>query len=717
MSKSNIDIKESKKGSLHKHLGVSKDKKIPASKLAIKKTDSPAIRKKKQFAINARKWKHEDGGYLDSMGMGSWLVGAGEGALGGAAFGPIGIAAGATLGLAKGIMGDIGQNKQKKAQEDAQRQQMEQAIGQQRLEGSRQVSNIPTFPLGGDVNLIGQNLGLGYKLYPWGGTPSWDPNERPMHNMYELGGNINEVSDLKGYSYNLMANGGSLAELPSWYRSNALSMAKGGHMPEGNATLKEAKEFEKMYPKEMAFGMQTEYEHTGNKKLAMRIAADHIKDSIKINQGGEPDYYQKLQQAGISDELNKMPQMKGGGFLKPAKAAEMLKDGKIHGKPITERQRKYFQAIAHGWKPDKKMGGGPMDMQQGGDINKLIYNKENILKADPIISGMEKTRSNQWDEFDSLVNDKYESLVGRIPYDIKDKSTFKIIDIEEGKPGIRHGAKINKQILADLSKAAAKEKVPLMDALETSMRESGIGSYSGYSKSRQAEGLNPEVVMAGWSSRYIKGMPDSYDQYLLKRNLVPKDLIYKDFNGYGVNSALDEQWYLSNLDKYKSYLNDFKQDSTLNEPFRKEMRYLKDNTGQKYNPGEGDREQKLARERKVIMANPQLYNYADSVYNANKVYGGSVLMDSYALGGGLHKLPETGRILDRTTTSGNMDNGTSNNDNVVTEYKGGGTHAENSNGGIQIGQKARVEEGEVRFDDPDGDSSYIFSNRIPYNRK
>lgn len=52
--------------------------------------------------------------------------------------------------------------------------------------------------------------------------------------------------------------------------------------------------------------------------------------------------------------------------------------------------------------------------------------------------------------------------------------------------------------------------------------------------------------------------------------------------------------------------------------------------------------------------------------------------------------------------------------NPVTEYKGGGTHKQNPNGGIQVGQKARVEEGEIRVDFDEG--SYIFSNRIPYNK-
>ncbi len=54
--KSGINIKPSHKGLLHKDLGVAKGKKIPSSKLAIKSTDSPAVKKRKQFAINAKKW-------------------------------------------------------------------------------------------------------------------------------------------------------------------------------------------------------------------------------------------------------------------------------------------------------------------------------------------------------------------------------------------------------------------------------------------------------------------------------------------------------------------------------------------------------------------------------------------------------------------------------------------------------------------------------------
>lgn len=51
-----IKIKASKQGSLRAATKTKKGSKIPASKLAIKSTDSPAMKRKKQFAINAKKW-------------------------------------------------------------------------------------------------------------------------------------------------------------------------------------------------------------------------------------------------------------------------------------------------------------------------------------------------------------------------------------------------------------------------------------------------------------------------------------------------------------------------------------------------------------------------------------------------------------------------------------------------------------------------------------
>lgn len=121
--------------------------------------------------------------------------------------------------------------------------------------------------------------------------------------------------------------------------TNIPTMKKGGKLPEGNATLAEAKEYLKMFPQEMAMGEEVEYEHTGNKKLAQRIAADHIKDFLKMS--GTPGYYTALKQSGISDELNKMKKggyfeyKNGGAYIKPeykAKYDKWIKKHSLGGK-------------------------------------------------------------------------------------------------------------------------------------------------------------------------------------------------------------------------------------------------------------------------------------------------------------------------------------------------------------------------------------------------
>lgn len=56
--KSGIKIKKSKQGSLRRSTGTKKGKKIPVSKLRrLKKSGTPAQKKKANFALNARKWK------------------------------------------------------------------------------------------------------------------------------------------------------------------------------------------------------------------------------------------------------------------------------------------------------------------------------------------------------------------------------------------------------------------------------------------------------------------------------------------------------------------------------------------------------------------------------------------------------------------------------------------------------------------------------------
>ena len=126
--------------------------------------------------------------------------------------------------------------------------------------------------------------------------------------------------------------------------SNTPTFKKGGHLPEGRATLAEAKAFIKAFPDEMKMGEEVEYEHTGNQKLAQRIAADHVKDYLKMT--GTPGYYSAMKEAGISDELNKMAnggvfEYKNGGiYIKPENKGKFTSWAKKHGMSVKEAARK-----------------------------------------------------------------------------------------------------------------------------------------------------------------------------------------------------------------------------------------------------------------------------------------------------------------------------------------------------------------------------------------
>lgn len=55
--RSPIRIKKSRQGSLRRIAGVKKGQKIPVSTLRrLKRSSNPSVRKKANFALNARKW-------------------------------------------------------------------------------------------------------------------------------------------------------------------------------------------------------------------------------------------------------------------------------------------------------------------------------------------------------------------------------------------------------------------------------------------------------------------------------------------------------------------------------------------------------------------------------------------------------------------------------------------------------------------------------------
>ena len=254
------------------------------------------------------------------------------------------------------------------------------------------------------------------------------------------------------------------------------------------------------------------------------------------------------------------------------------------------------------------------------DISKYIYNKDQF--KDPIIQGMDKYKQYKTLQY-RTGTDRYENIQKQLNpvTTLSNLDRFIIKDTENNKPGIRNNAKVYKQVVSDLAKAAAKEQVPLMDALTNSLRESGLGSATGVWKDNNNANrvvYVPQQIMQSWSSNNQKGAPMSYEEFIINKNLVSPDKVIKNKFGYSVDpQSIDQDEYMSHGDKYNEYLDSFKPDEDFKQPFIKDIRFLKTHTGQAYNSGEKDRLAKIEKERQVIVNNPNLYNYADSVYKAN----------------------------------------------------------------------------------------------------
>lgn len=154
---SGIYIKKSKRGSLRKAMHAKEGQKLSVSEMEKRKKNAgPAMKKKLQFAINARKWKHEYGGLVDEMNIPQYsfggiltdaVMGAGTGALTG---GPIGALLGGFQGLIKGVTGEIQQDSIERQQKIKDDRLSAQANFDLMMNGNKKLNPfMPTFANGG----------------------------------------------------------------------------------------------------------------------------------------------------------------------------------------------------------------------------------------------------------------------------------------------------------------------------------------------------------------------------------------------------------------------------------------------------------------------------------------------------------------------------------------------------------------------------------------
>ncbi len=237
-----IHIKKSKRGSLHKALGIPEGEKIPASKLKDQPGDSPAMKKKKNFARNARKWGAE--------------------------------------GLS--------------------------------LEGDPTKPALPSFPVYKTQAEVDAANTFARDFSKRRNTVN--PNEayvaqKPGDPMVQF-----KTPDGEPYTPNQMPASMIKHTVPDWVKPGEILMDDNWKMP---------------------------YYKDGEDLIYL--------DKKFFN---DPRYIKPPVLTSTGD----IAKMKSGGDLSPSKAKEMLRDGTANKKKLTKKQKHYFQAIAHGWKPKGAMG-------------------------------------------------------------------------------------------------------------------------------------------------------------------------------------------------------------------------------------------------------------------------------------------------------------------------------------------------------------------------
>lgn len=342
--------------------------------LANKEHHSPQLVKRANFARNASKWKHEDGGMLDPQMFGSIASGvagigsgfidmfanpddinydrysdinegaaAGKGALSGAAtgasagmvLGPIGGLVGGAIG---GITGAIfGNSKAKKQEEEL------NAAYNKRLSTGRarsRIMNMPESPTYMPVAKQG-----GYTIYkgqthkgPDGGILT---DEFGNPTGLSMGTPIALTEDKEVAVYmpsNNNSNEGDTAG-STYIFSDSLGFAK--------SATRLVNKYKLNKPNSLLY---SQYKNDPLTKASIDKQRDNLIDAQEFAKETKTDSEESIEMAK-------------GGYLSMAKAKLMLKEGVANGKRLTPKQKRYFGWIAGG----KMEDGGTLPTYEGDE--------------------------------------------------------------------------------------------------------------------------------------------------------------------------------------------------------------------------------------------------------------------------------------------------------------------------------------------------------------
>lgn len=217
--------------------------------------------------------------------------------------------------------------------------------------------------------------------------------------------------------------------------------------------------------------------------------------------------------------------LKKGG-PSPAKAAEMLRDGTANKKPLTAKQKKYFQCIKHGG--CKKEEGGPVEQEIEDEINNEIAAEDQVAK--PVRVQAEAAPIPVVEDVEVDMSDPLEELAPLLDEDINLLSS--------GEPSTT-GAGINTEPPAPSHIESFKNKIARTEGagyfMPTQIKnEKGLPASSAYGKYQFTEGTRQKV-----RDLYFKEMSRDAFEKAYKTSPLFQEQVMDKYSGYLLNKFKD----------------------------------------------------------------------------------------------------------------------------------------------------------------------------------
>ena len=200
---------------------------------------------------------------------------------------------------------------------------------------------------------------------------------------------------------------------------------------------------------------------------------------------------------------------------------------------------------------------------------------------------------------------------------------------------------LNKRIVDKSIDAAKKANIPVLDLLAVSGREStfvgdiGAQKYSKLKGIDKFQGLPSDFLFSNWNPSYLKDKNKWIPNGYLANKSIPGIDVLKDQIGwfYGRNdSTVNANINQKTLDNYASYLNSIKI-NPIN-TFDDVANRIKNNQMHKYNPGDPDYQNKLKKEKELLLKEPYLNEYLKTGKTKFKPqFKNGGWLNSYATGG------------------------------------------------------------------------------------